>query len=85
MSSQHDDQGGEMNLAMVLQRILELVLNVMLVFNTTYGKKQGLCLGMIDVHSIGTRLKKQSQGGETICEEGLLILEVCASPWVMKV
>ena len=63
----------------------KLVSNVMLVFSTIYGKKQGSCIGMIDVHSVGTRLKKQNLGAETICEEGVWILEAYAIPWVMKV
>ena len=49
---------GEMNLAMVLLRILKLVPNVMLVLNTIYGKNYGSCIGMIDIHSIGSRLIK---------------------------
>ena len=34
----------------------------MIVFNTMFGKKQVSCIGMIDVHSIGTRLQKQNLG-----------------------
>ena len=49
----------------------------MLVFITTYEKKQSSCIGMIDVYSIGKRLKKQNLGGETICEEGVDIRGLC--------
>ena len=45
-------------MVIILLRILNLVLNVMFVFNTVYGKKLGSCIGMIDVYSIGKRLKK---------------------------
>ena len=49
---------GEMNMVIILLRILNLVLNVMFVFNTIYRKKLGSCIGMIDIYSIGKRLKK---------------------------
>ena len=48
----------------------------MLIFNTIYEKKPGLCIA-IYVHGTGTRLKKKNLGEETICEEGVDIRGLC--------